>query len=162
MIEWESIGIEKQVAFYLGLSEIVIKLLNKSEFFEDARKALDVCWEWFETKQISGDDIYSLLDDGTEYNGLFMKMQMDEDETNEAKWDCLIDAISFVNKQAYLYEKELYLPAPIENVDDDLINHFLACFYSIDKENQKLASDFFDYLKKSEITNKSDVERFFA
>lgn len=160
-MEWKSINTEKQVAFYLGLSETVINLLNNSEYFQDVRKALDLCWDWFENKKVPAHELYILLDDGTEFNGLFMKMQMDEDETNEAKWECIVTGVSFVNKQAYLYDNEAYLPAPLEFVDEDLIEHFLECYYSIDKDNQKIAEDFFSYLKDSEIKNKNDVTAFF-
>src|SRR5690625_1962048 len=103
--EVESMENKKQVAFYLGLSENIIYLLKDSEYYEDARKALDLCWEWFENKQVSGDEIYTLLDHGTEFNGLFIQMQMDEDENNEAVWECIVTAVSLVNKEAYESEK---------------------------------------------------------
>jgi len=159
--ELKNIERKKQVAFYLGLSENIINLLKNSEFYKDARKALDLCWKWFESKQVSGDEIYTLLDDGTEFNGLFIQMQMDEDEANEAIWECVVAAISFVNKEAYESEKALYLPAPIENVDEELINHFLENYSLIDGDNKSTEEDFLRYLIKSEVNNKSDVMSFF-
>ncbi|SMO52360.1 Imm6 family immunity protein [Melghirimyces algeriensis] len=165
MIEWKNIGTDKQVAFYLGLSETVIPFLHKSEFYLDARQALDLCWEWFETKQVSGDEIYTLLDDGTEFGGLFMQMQMDEDQTNETTWECIVSAVSFVDYQAYVYEGERFLPALIENVDavdDELIHYFLECYVSMDQGNRKRANDFFHYLKGSGVKEKNDVMSFFS
>lgn len=162
MKEWESLKKTNQVAFYLGLSENIISLLSKSEFYGDARTALDLCWKWFETKRISGDEIYTLLDDGTEFNGLFIQMQMDEEEANEAIWECVVAAVSFVDKQAYENENELYLPSPIENIDDSLLSHFLENYSSINTNNKTEVEEFFKYLKKSEIYNKKDVMRFFV
>lgn len=162
MKEWESIEKTKQVAFYLGLSESIISLLSKSEFYEDARKALNLCWEWFETKQISGDEIYTLLDDGTEDNGLFIQMQMDEDEENTSIWECIVAAVSFVDKQAYESENELYLPSPIENVDDSLLSHFLENYSLINMTNKIEVEEFFNYLRSLEIYNKNDVMSFFV
>lgn len=160
MKEWESIEDKKQAAFYLGLGEYIIHLLNKSASYEEARKAFSLCWEWFETKQISGDEIYILLDDGTEYNGLFLDME--KDEANEAIWGCIVFAVSFVVKLAYESRNELYLPPPIENVDDSLINYFLESYSLIPMTNKIEPANFFNYLKDTEVNNKNDVMRFFV
>lgn len=161
MKEWESIEIKKQVAFYLGLTERIICLLKYNDFYKDVRKALDLCWDWFEDKPVLGDEIYTLLDDGTEYNGLFIQMQMDEDEINEPIWECIVAAVSFVNKKAYESENTLYLPAPIENVDEGLIEYFLENYSLIDMDNNFSKDDFLRYLKKSDINTKNDVMIFF-
>lgn len=72
-----------QVAFLLGLSETIVELLSTSLEYEDVVNVLEVCWEWFENKRYSGDEIYYLLDDGTEFSGLYMKMQRENDPLRE-------------------------------------------------------------------------------
>lgn len=157
MNNWSLLSIDKKTIYYLGLSEFIVQSLSGNVFFEDARNALDTCWKWFETKIPTGDEIYTLLDDGTEFGGLIILMQMDEIEENEAKWDCIVDAVSFVSKQAYILEGARYLPAPIENVDDELIFHFLDRFYSINPQNKKIAEDFFGYVINTDIKTKEDM-----
>ncbi|WP_179090449.1 Imm6 family immunity protein [Paenibacillus sp. FSL R7-0337] len=159
--DWSILPINKKIIFYLGLSEFIVQSFSDNNFFEDARNALDICWRWLETKIPAGDEIYALLDDGTEFGGLFIKMQMDEHEENEARWDCIVDAVSFVNKQAYILEGARYLPAPIENVDEDLIIHFLDRFHSINPENKNIVADFFGYILNTDIYTKEDMVTYF-
>ncbi|MFF2484315.1 Imm6 family immunity protein [Paenibacillus sp. NPDC058071] len=161
MINWSILTMDKKIIYYLGLSESVIQTLSSNDFFEHARSTLDICWEWLGTRIPTGDEIYTLLDDGTEFGGLFIQMQMDVKEENEAKLNCIVDAISFVNKQAYVFEGARYLPAPIENVDDELIIHFLDCFHRIDPKNKKIAEDYFDYVINTDIKTKVDVVTYF-
>ncbi|MEK5236169.1 Imm6 family immunity protein [Paenibacillus sp. FSL L8-0470] len=161
MNNWSILPIKKKTIYYLGLSEIIVQSLSGNDFFVDARNTLNTCWKWFETKIPTGDEIYKLLDDGTEFGGLFIQMQMDEIEENEAKWDCIVDAVSFVNKQAYIIEGARYLPAPIENVDDELIIHFLDRFYSINPQNKNIAEDFFGHILNTDIKTKEDMVSYF-
>jgi hypothetical protein len=49
----EKHGKEKTSSILLGLSENKINLLKNSDFYKDA----DLCWKWFESKQVSGDEI---------------------------------------------------------------------------------------------------------
>ncbi len=161
MDKWTGLSSDKQIIYYLGLSEFVIQTLHGNNYYIDARKALDICWEWLETKIPTADEIYNSLDDGTEFGGLFIQMQMDEQEENEAKWDCIVDAVSFVNKHAYIFEGAKYLPAPIENVDDELINHFIECFYNISPKNG-IAEDYFEYILHRDIKTKSDAVNYFG
>lgn len=150
---------DKKIVFYLGLSEFIVQSLSANIFFENAQNTLDICWKWLESKIPNADEIYMLLDDGTEFGGLFIQMQMDENPENEAKWDCIVDAVSFVNKQAYILEGARYLPAPIENVGDELIIHFLDRFYSINPENKKIAEKFFEHIMNADINTKINLIR---
>lgn len=140
---FKDLDTDKQVAFLLGLSEMIVHVLSTTPNYKNVTYALNVCWKWFETKQISGDDIYSLLDDGTEINGLFMQMQDETDGEKELVWGCIVDAVSFTNWRAYQFEGEEYLPAPIENVDEDLVQQFLDGFYQINEMNESFAEVLF-------------------
>lgn len=154
---FKDLDTDKQVAFLLGLSEMIANVLSTSPNYKDVTHALDVCWKWFETKQISGDDIYSLLDDGTEINGLFLQMQDETDDEMELVWGCIVDAVSFTNWRAYQFEGEEYLPAPIENVDEDLAQQFLDGFYQINEMNESFAEGFISVLKEIEIGKREDI-----
>ncbi|MBC1982663.1 Imm6 family immunity protein [Listeria booriae] len=162
MIKIETMSIDQQVAFYLGLSENIIPLLKESEYFEDARKAIDLCWEWLEDKEVTGDEIYYTLDDGTEFAGLFMQMQMDEVPENEDKWECIVSAVSFVDKQAYIQNKEPYLPAPIENIDDTLLQYFLDCYNNVMVDGEERIKSFYEFVVSKDGPSKSDILSFIA
>jgi hypothetical protein len=154
---FKDLDTDKQIAFLLGLSEMIANVLSTSPNYKDVTHALDVCWKWFETKQISGDEIYSLLDDGTEINGLFMQMQDETDDEMELVWGCIVDAVSFTNWRAYQIEGEEYLPAPIENVDEDLAQQFLDGFYQINEMNESFAEGFISVLNEIEIGKREDI-----
>ncbi|WP_246438603.1 Imm6 family immunity protein [Listeria portnoyi] len=158
----ETMSVDQQVSFYLGLSEDIIPLLKQSKYFEDARKALDLCWEWLEKKEITGDQIYYILDDGTEFAGLFMQMQMDETPENEDKWECIVSAVSFVDKQAYLQNNEPYLPAPIENIDDTLLQYFLDCYINVMSDGKERIKSLYEFVISKDSPSKSDILSFIA
>ncbi|MFG3613826.1 Imm6 family immunity protein [Rummeliibacillus sp. G93] len=153
---------DKQVAFLLGLSETIVDLLNTSPAYKDISKALEVCWGWLENKEYSGDDIYFLLDDGTEFTGLFMQMQDEDNALKGLVWGCIVDAISFTNWRAYQFDNEEYLPAPIENVDESILQQFLDGFYEIKTINIRVVQEFINYLKDSNTSlKKVDILKFF-
>ena len=70
---WKGMNGDKQVAFLLSINEVILKSFESNRYYNDIRKTLDTCWKWLETKEVSGEEIYFLLDDGTEYGGLFIK-----------------------------------------------------------------------------------------
>ncbi len=158
---FEQLELDKQVAFLLGLSETVVDLLISSPAYKEITKAMAICWEWLENKRYSGDEIYSLLDDGTEFTGLFMQMQEENDSLKEFVWGCIVDAVSFTNWRAYQFDKEEYLPAPIENVDEIILQQFLESFYEIKSINTAVAKAFINYLKDpTTLLNKDDIMHF--
>ncbi|WP_419883533.1 Imm6 family immunity protein [Peribacillus sp. B-H-3] len=153
---FEKLESDRQVAFLLGLSETVVDLLISSSAYKDINSAMKVCWEWLENKRYSGDEIYYLLDDGTEFTGLFMQMQDENDPLKELVWGCIVDAISFTNWRAYQFDNEEYLPAPIENVDESILQQFLDGFYDIKLINKIVAKEFMNYLMDSNNSLKKD------
>lgn len=114
----------KQKAIIMMLySEILFKDFT-SLYKEKVRLALDVCWQWLNGEDITGKTIYQLLDDGTDFGGLYIFMQMDSESSNEMKWDNFSYAVSYVTFLAYNRENSHYLPATIENVDDTIYEIF--------------------------------------
>ncbi|MBP0726754.1 hypothetical protein J5Y03_16470 [Bacillus sp. RG28] len=62
---------------------------------------------------------------------------MGEKSFKELVWGCIVDAISFTNWRAYQFDNEEYLPAPIENVEESILQQFLDGFYEIKLLNKK-------------------------
>lgn len=132
--------------FMLTFSEAIAHQLS-SPYNSHIRTALDACWNFWEKRDKSGDDLYALLDDGTDFGGLFIYMQLDDNESHVASWDNISYAIATTAKEAYLYENKKELPSPLENIDDSLIEIFI--------ENLKeINSNFYDHVK--------DVKDFLA
>lgn len=158
---FEKLESDRQVAFLLGLSETVVDLLISSSAYEDINSAMKVCWEWLENKRYSGDEIYYLLDDGTEFTGLFMQMQDENETLKELVWGCVVDTISFTNWRAYQFDNEEYLPAPIENVDESILMQFLEGFYEIRLINKVMVKEFINYLMDSNnLLEKDGIMKF--
>lgn len=125
--------------FMLTFSEAIAHQLS-SPYNSHIRTALDACWSFWDKRDKSGDELYALLDDGTDFGGLFIYMQLDDNEAHVASWDNISYAIATTAKEAYSYENKKELPSPLENIDDSLIEIFI--------ENLKeINSDFYDYVQ---------------
>ena len=61
--------------FKLGIATWLSKSMQESQFYKQIEELLEVCWKWLENHEVSADDLYSLLDDGTEFVGDFIYMQ---------------------------------------------------------------------------------------
>ncbi|MGG4409280.1 Imm6 family immunity protein [Niallia taxi] len=146
--KFEKLNADKQVLFLLGLSEKVVDELSTSPNFEAVKNALKTCWEWLQNKEHSADDIYNLLDDGTEETGLFMLMQDETEELKELAFGCIVDAVSYTNWIAFQNEGQEYLPAPIENVDESLVEQFLEGFYQTTQSNRLIAERLMSILEQ--------------
>ena len=97
----------------------------KAQYKTQIRTALDECWSFLENKNKSGKDLYILLDDGTDFNGIFIYMQLDNDESNIPLWDNISYAIAATAKEAYLFEHQTQLPSALENIDSNLLDIFI-------------------------------------
>lgn len=130
--------------FLLLLSDGVANILTTSVNYGAVKNTLQACWEWLEYKRYPADDIYNLLDDGTEETGLFMLMQDETEERKELAFGCIVDAVSYTNWKAFQNEGQEYLPAPIENVDENIVEQFLDGLYQI--------TDFYKIIAEGLIT----------
>lgn len=159
---FSNMKLDQKIVFLLGVSESIAESMKQNKYYGEIKNTLELCWEWYETKFPTGDQIYSLLDDGSEFHGLFMYMQMDKDVENEPKWDCIVDAVSYVDREAFIYNDVKYLPAPIENVDEDLLDHFLEKYEIVNPDYQSVIDSYLEYIKKNNISRKEDALRFFS
>lgn len=114
-----------QLYLMLVYSEAILSHM-KTEYKPQIRVALDACWSFVENNSKTSKELYSLLDDGTDFKGIFIYMQLDANEANVPSWDNLSYVIGATVREAYLLNNQQQLPSPLENIDSSLIDLFIA------------------------------------
>lgn len=156
MIDFEKLSDDKQIAFYLGLSDRVASQVIDVQNGDKAEFALKKCWNWFFSNEGSGDVLYfSLVDEET---GITLIAEDEENELQQDAWNCIIDAIAFTSRKAYDLEKTEYYPEPIELVDNELIYHFLQCYENC-FPGDKYKNVVFEYLLFSDDSHKKEWKK---
>ena len=140
----------------LTFSEAIAHQLS-SPYKSHIRTALDACWSFWEKRDKNGDDIYALLDDGTDFGGLFIYMQLDDNESHVASWDNISYAIATTAKEAYSYENKKELPSPLENIDDSLIEIFIENLKEINSNFYEHVQDVKDFLARDQLPSKEEA-----
>ena len=142
--------------FMLTFSEAIAHQLS-SPYNSHIRTALDACWSFWEKRDKSGDELYALLDDGTDFGGLFIYMQLDDNESHVAFWDNISYAIATTAKEAYSYENKKDLPSPLENIDDSLIEIFIENLKEINSNFYDHVQDVKDFLVSCQSPSKEET-----
>lgn len=142
--------------FMLTFSEAIAHQLS-SPYNSHIRTALDACWSFWEKSDKSGDDLYALLDDGTDFGGLFIYMQLDDNDSHVASWDNISYAIATTAKEAYSYENKKELPSPLENIDDSLIEIFIENLKEINSNFYEHVQDVKDFLARDQLPSKEEA-----
>ena len=137
-----------QLYLMLVYSEAILSHME-TEYKRQIRVALDACWSFVENNSKTGKELYSLLDDGTDFKGIFIYMQLDEKEANVPSWDNLSYAIGTSAREAYLLDNQQQLPSPLENIDSSLVDLFIANLKEIN-------IDFYNYLEEIKGFLKND------
>ena len=140
----------------LTFSEAIAHQLS-SPYNSHIRTALDACWSFWEKRDKSGDELYALLDDGTDFGGLFIYMQLDDNESHVASWDNISYAIATTAKEAYSYENKKELPSPLENIDDSLIEIFIENLKEINSNFYEHVQDVKDFLVSCQLPSKEEA-----
>ena len=140
----------------LTFSEAIAHQLS-SPYNSRIRTALDACWSFWEKRDKSGDELYALLDDGTDFGGLFIYMQLDDNESHVASWDNISYAIATTAKEAYSYENKKDLPSPLENIDDSLIEIFIENLKEINSYFYDHVQDVKDFLARAQSPSKEEA-----
>ena len=128
-----------------------------SPYKSHIRTALDACWSFLEKRDKSGDELYALLDDGTDFGGLFIYMQLDDNESHVASWDNMTYAIATIAKEAYSFENKKVLPSPLENIDDSLIEIFIENLKEINCNFYEHVQDVKDFLARGQLPSKKEA-----
>ena len=142
--------------FMLTFSEAIAHQLS-SPYNSHIRTALDACWSFWEKRDKSGEDLYALLDDGTDFDGLFIYMQLDDNELHVASWDNISYAIATTAKEAYSYKNKKELPSPLENIDDSLIEIFIENLKEINSNFYNHVQDVKDFLARDQLPSKEEA-----
>lgn len=108
------------------IAEKAKEYLNNKEARTLIELALKRGWEWVENKCDIAEELYDYLDN--EENSFTTLQERETDGICIAAWNCVIDAISFICKSAYLEAGIKYLSEPIELVGDDTIDHMTKSF----------------------------------
>ncbi len=112
-----------------------------SRYFEDAKtaslidNAIEIASAYIRTEKGDGELLYNFLDN--ENDGFTVLQEMEADEKTKDAWDCIIDAIAYVAKEAYLANGEKYFPEPIEMVDDTVFAHMTDALKKCSPEEAK-------------------------
>lgn len=142
--------------FMLTFSEAIAHQLS-SPYNSHIRTALDACWSFWEKRDKSGDELYALLDDSTDFGGFFIYMQLDDNESHVASWDNISYAIATTAKEAYSYENKKELPSPLENIDDSLIEIFIENLKEINSNFYDHVQDVKDFLARGQLRSKEEA-----
>ena len=140
----------------LTFSEAIAHQLSSPYNFH-IRIALDACWSFLEKRDKNGDELYALLDDSTDFGGLFIFMQVDENETHVASWDNMTYAIATTAKAAYSFANKKEIPSPLENIDDSLIEIFIENLKEINSNFYEHVQDVKDFLARDQLPSKEEA-----
>ena len=142
--------------FMLIFSEAIVDQLE-TPYKPQIRSAFDACWDFLENKDRGGEELYALLDDGTDYGGIFIYMQLDENEENISTWDNINYAIGATAKEAYSFENKEDLPSPLENIDDTLTEIFIENLKEINFNFYDHVQDVKDFLARGKSPSKEEA-----
>ncbi len=142
--------------FMLIFSEAIVDQLE-TPYKPQIRSAFDACWVFLENNDRGGEELYALLDDGTDYGGIFIYMQLDENEANIPSWDNISYAIGATAKEAYSFENKKELPSPLENIDDSLIEIFIENLKEINFNFYDHVQDVKDFLAGCKSPSKEEA-----
>ncbi|MCF4964778.1 hypothetical protein H8S88_05420 [Streptococcus sp. GS001] len=140
----------------LTFSEAIAHQLS-SPYKSHIRTALDACWSFLEKRDKSGDELYALLDDGSEFGGLFIYMQLDDNEAHVASWDNMTYALATTAKAAYSYDNKKELPSLLENINDSLIEIFIENLKEINSNFYEHVQDVKDFLARGQLPSKEEA-----
>ena len=108
----------------IELGERAAKYFDNDAIKSQVADALNLAKMWNESED-AGELLYDFLDN--EEHGFTIYQENEEDEIKINAWNCVIDAIAFVSKIAYLESGIKYLPEPIEIVDNDIFARLRMC-----------------------------------
>ena len=147
--------------YYLGLCELVLSSMNKSDNFQSASQIIKNCWEWNENKTQKADELYNYLEN-LEDTGILTLMQFDKEKDFLNAWICIGNATLYVTKKAYEYQKDCYFPQTIEAIEEDeLLNEFRDNFIKISKGYDIVEKEFIKFLNNNENDiKKADIIAF--
>lgn len=142
--------------FKLGIATWLSKSKQESQFYKQIEVLIEVCWKWLENHEVSANDLYSLLDDGTEFEGAFIYMQED-DPKYESRWNCIFEAGASIASLAYEFEGKKDRPALLEEIDAEQEEFFSEQLQNIIGNKIQSLDHFKNYLSVDNEQNKEKI-----
>jgi len=142
-----------QAVFYVGLSQQLLPILEKSTNYGYASTAIDLCWQWIEQQNVDAQALFSLYHDEDDH-GVESVMEMVYEPTKWNAWGCISGALLYTASCAYIHEKKP-LPETLEDMDSDEVqSFFINCYSSVTGESQvpKLFYEFLQQASDEEVT----------
>jgi len=141
-----NVSIRGRAGFALSVAEHLLQdLKDDVEGYELALKAINKCWIWIESQNISGNDLFSLLMDEND-DGLILHEGMAE-ETEKNSWITLTTAIIYLAWLAYETGNIKERPGPVHEVDDDAIQTLMAYAEKSKSYNTTYISGLYSYVE---------------
>lgn len=152
------ISSEAKVAYFLGLSELIIQKLLDSKHYKVIRTSIDKCWQWLESKEIDADDLFWYLEN-IDDTGIITLMQSEKDDKKLKVWICIGNALAYTIRLAYEHQGDQYLPATIEGVnEEETFNEFENNFNEITSvDTKRIKSDFLMHLVNYYLKDKKNT-----
>jgi hypothetical protein len=139
-----SVTIRARAALYLAVTENLFGAINQEDKgYVQARKGLDLCWMWVEGEKVEADSVYEYLTNEDDVDVL-STASATEDLIKSPAWDTTVTALYYVIWQIYQAEGERYLPADVDEVNEEIIYDHL----SNAKKSERFQENQFEYLKK--------------
>jgi hypothetical protein len=121
-----AVTIRARAAFYLAIAESLFSVIKQEdEGYPQARKSIDMCWMWVEGKSVKADTIYEHFTNEDDVDVLSTASAI-EDPVKSPAWNCVVTALYYVIWQVYKAEGEKYLPADVDEVNEEIIYDHLA------------------------------------
>ncbi|MFP9131265.1 Imm6 family immunity protein [Niallia sp. BSM11] len=135
---------EGKILFFILLSKDILSDFSKNEDRHLAQYALSKSLEWVINKEVTGYELYDLLED--EENGLTILQEMSKNEKDIVAWDCIIDTVAYTSRKAMEKEGVEFFPEPISLVDDTLVEHFISSFEQVKGDSTLLIKKTYEQL----------------
>ena len=135
-IDMTKISEEYKNIFCILLAEKAKEYLKDCEEYGAIVKTLNKCWEWVRDKCEVADDLFEAVE--SEEETCFVAIQCMETNFKKIQaWSCIIDAVYYVSKSAYIKEGYIYFPQSLESVHEDGLQCVIHYLLDCDSENQR-------------------------
>jgi len=120
----------RQTVFYVGLAELVQPTLVKSTDYGYAVRAIEMCWDWIEQRNVSGLEMFCLYHNEDDY-GVEPAMSVEHDPLMWNTWGCISRALLYTAYCAYLDEGKT-LPETVEGMGSpEIMGYFMDYFHAV-------------------------------
>ena len=119
----------RQAVFYVGLSQRLLPVLEQSENYGYAVRAINLCWQWIERRSVAGQVLFYLYHD-EEDRGVepAMYAEYSRDAVMWNVWGCVSVALMYTALCAYESEGGP-IPETLELADTDLTSTAFAEYF---------------------------------